>query len=214
MRNLKMKTYLFLKSRDDLYSDRIFVIDESRIDRDVNLADCYDSYGQEIGHYYANDNCLGNYNSDAMKDLKKAISEKFKLDVDDFEIVENEDEFVVDERYADVEIDKDEINQFIASWRDENEWFTKADVINYWDGQNWRSKIIACDIEDAIEFDVIDDEKEIERLYEAIEFKSYEERVGGIIYYSYDDEGKSYEITESCWQGAWENYQIVEYHEL
>lgn len=45
MRNLKMKTYLFLKSRDDLYSDRIFVIDESRIDRDVNLADCYDSYG-------------------------------------------------------------------------------------------------------------------------------------------------------------------------
>ena len=115
--------------------------------RKMNLADCYNHYGQTIGHHDAGDYSIHNSASDAKLDCLIAIEKQFNLEGKIY-AGKFESEDVSSEQKA-------KINEFIEQWEAENASYQEVLVHTYWDGGNWKSIIIECDFDDPITHQII-----------------------------------------------------------
>lgn len=138
-----MKTkYVYLKNK---YLDEIVAIKENEIET-VRLSDCFDAYGNKIGHFNAGDYCLANENGEAMMDLINSISDTFDIDADDIELIETDNNvFVIDPVCCIDDEQEKRINEYIKKWQSKNEKFVEALAITYFDGHNWQSEILEID---------------------------------------------------------------------
>lgn len=76
------------------------------------------------------------------------------------------------------------------------------DVIEYWDGHNWRTEYLTGEAPD---YELIDDEELEAELNKAIQEMVATKEQYGFEYY----ESEKYLICQSHWQGNFEIYQLV-----
>lgn len=137
-----MKAYYYENSTND---KQIVIINENQIES-KNLCETYNDFGQECGCYDAGCYSIDNSDSDFIKDLKKAVEEKFGfIPAYDIESVGesaciNFDDSVDDEDAE--KIDVEPIEKFINQWIEENTSHCDAEVFEYHDGSNWNSLAI------------------------------------------------------------------------
>lgn len=169
------KDYRVLALNND--EQEMIIVSASQIERSP-LYLCYSNYGQQIGHTDAGDYAIDNYYSSAAHDCKKALTEKFDLDVeaDDFELEEEtENTYVFDNSEFDFSEEKViAINKFIAKWQEENENYTEVTCINYWDGSNHQTLLV--DEDEYVSASTVDSEteKEILKAFDNTEFGEWE----------------------------------------
>ena len=127
---------------------QIVLINENQIES-KKLCETYDDFGQQCGCYAAGCYSIDNSDSDFIKDLKKAVDEKFGfIPAYDIDCVGesaciNFDDSVDDEDAE--KIDVEPIEQFINEWIKENTSHCDAEVFEYHDGSNWNSLAISVE---------------------------------------------------------------------
>lgn len=128
------------------------------------LHDCYDRYGQEIGAEGAEDYSVENY---YCSDLRAKFLEDFRNEIN-CEDIENVDDLL--------DCEREDVLKWVENWREENESATMAKVLNYFNGHNWQSIIINCDIDEACNYEEVAEEvaEEVLTAYENAEFGDYE----------------------------------------
>ncbi len=178
--------YLFLKKR---FEDDGFIYAAAKEKfKKVDLASCYDQYGNEVGHYGAGDYSVHNSASPAVADCLLALSSKFGVEYDDIDDTES-----------------DEHKMFIEDWERDNSNYEVVTAYNFWDGYKWASVIIKGDnFDDCCTHEIITDAELIKELQKALEGKEVSKKSWGIIYYEAGD----YIIEESQYATAFEDYKI------
>ena len=173
-----MKTkYVYLKNK---YLDEIVAVKENEIET-VRLSDCFDKYGNKIGHFNAEDYCLANEIGEAMMDLINSISDTFYIDADDIELIETDNNvFVIDPVCCIDDEQGKKINEYIKKWQSKNEKFVEALAITYFDGHNWQSEILEIDGigNDYSDYFIINDseiEADLEEAFEEMVFLKKED---------------------------------------
>lgn len=203
-----MENHIFLVKEYEEGPTTYYAIPEDKI-VEMNLSDTYDNYGQIVGHDGAGDYHMENYQSDAAKDCIKAICEKFQIQFDNIHIVYNSGEFEIEpgdgEEYG---FSETEVNQFIKSWRGQNESLTTCKGFNFWDGHNWQSVIVESGDFD-IDYKVVNDEKITTELNEAIKESKFFGEGFGEKRYRTDD----YVVIDNYCQGHWESYMVIPFQE-
>ena len=173
-----MKTkYVYLKNK---YLDEIVAVKKNEIET-VRLSDCFDKYGNKIGHFNAEDYCLSNEIGEAMMDLIISISDTFYIDADDIELIETDNNvFVIDPVCCIDDEQEKRINEYIKKWQSKNEKFVEALAITYFDGHNWQSEILEIDGigNDYSDYFIIDDseiEVDLDEAFEEMVFLKKED---------------------------------------
>lgn len=162
------------------------------------------------------DYSLRNGESTCWSDLESELEEKyeglrFTLSTDN--------EIDIDTWYSDDEaLEKaektnkiEEIREFAKEWLEENEYFYDCKFWNYWDGHNWQSLLLYCEIPE------VDDNKVYELLGEEVTLDDGPDEEDIILaafkrarkaspewhngYAHYKDEETGYLIKFSCWEG-------------
>lgn len=167
-------------------------IDNDSLVIDGYLHDTFNDYGQKLSNYDAGDYTFGNCDCDFDKELEEAIRNEFGN-------LKNASFYFNRDGIFDCDIDLSdrqifEINNFITKFADENEYFTTATYFNYWDGSNFKSIVIDCELFDYEQtFEIADDVTD--EIYDDFsDAELIEERTGIRIY-----EGKKYKHTTSIW---------------
>lgn len=140
----------------------ILLLDESQVET-KKLCETYNDYGQKCDCYAAGCYSIDNSESDFIRDLKKAIDDKFGfIPAYDLESLDGETAYIqfdssVDD--ADIEkIDTEPIEEFINEWIKENTYHCEACVFEYFDGSNWRSLGISGDGIENPDLEAVEDE--------------------------------------------------------
>lgn len=200
-----MKT-IFLKKTYSDGPETFYAIPESKIEN-LEVWSTYDQFGQIIGHENAGDYHFDNSYCDLLiVDCKKAISEKFGIDVEKITIVNmGGSDFIIEPGDGEEHgFNESQVNKFIEEFRKENESLTMCKGFSYWDGHNWKTVITEIDNSDA-EWEIVSDEKLIADLTKAIEEKEFEsEGFGEKIY-----EGNGYKVIDNYCQGSWDMYRLI-----
>lgn len=128
---------------------QIVLINENQIES-KKICETYDDCGQKCGCYAAGCYSLGNSDSDFIKDLKKAVDEKFGfIPVYDVESLDEETAYIQFDNSLDDEdvekIDIEPIEIFINDWIKENTIHAEATVFEYHNGSNWHSLAISVE---------------------------------------------------------------------
>lgn len=153
------------------YNNELFIVTTSEI-KEVNLCDCYNDYGQAIGHYDAGDYSLENSESDMLSDMIEdglsIFGESFEdIELDNDLTISNAEELGLSDRES-------EINAFIKSYEEENSCYNTVKAIQYWDGCNNRTLILEGKFVDEDAEIVEDDQaREILEEYQSIEPGEY-----------------------------------------
>lgn len=179
--------------RETQGEDEIFLVKSESVKKGY-LHDTYDGYGQVLDSNMAEDWCLDNTDCDYGKELSSIVKEKFNLPEDFY--VEYDGSF--ERYYDDFEISDslaNEIESFIENYNEENESFTEAEYINYWDGNNRRSIII--DAPAGGEVKEIENEDAMEIIANYIIARGEGFKEDGIGYRS--AESSNYRFTVSAW---------------
>jgi hypothetical protein len=202
MNNLKV-----LKFRETCRNDKtgMYIVDADKVET-LNLADTYDAYGQEVGHVGACDYCVQNgrygFNSNMLSHLR---SEGFGETIDSLEENDDLSESEIAELLCSYEDDFNETETKISQkikdaaekFADENQIITTCEGWNYWDGHNYQSVVVACEQDDAVTANIIDDDEAANILaeYEDVEWGEWEgaERKGVT---------ENYTFTEARYAGA------------
>lgn len=121
------------------YDNELYIVLTSDI-KNIDLCDCYNDYGQLIGHYDAGDYSLENsecsMRQEMIKDGRSVFGESFEnIELDSDLTISNAEELGLSDRES-------EINAFIKSYEEENSYYNTVKAIQYWDGSNNRSLII------------------------------------------------------------------------
>lgn len=192
-----MKAYYYENSTND---KQIVIINENQIET-KKLCETYNDFGQKCGCYDAGCYSIDNSDSDFIKDLKKAVEEKFGfIPAYDIESVGesaciNFDDSVDDEDAE--KIDVEPIEKFINEWIKENTSHCDAEVFEYHDGSNWNSLAISVEgVEPALE--EIEDGLN-EKILEEYEDADWGDWQVGIK----TGESKLFTFTKSQWQDDW-----------
>lgn len=139
-----MKTIENYEVLESFYGDRIYILEKNSIER-CFLYNCYNDYGQQIGHTDAGDYSLHNTEGDsALYDMRqkgcKVFGEGFadvELDYDGEDIyISNYDEL------EGVAASEEEINEWLNDWEKNNAYYIAVDAITWWNGHNYESKIL------------------------------------------------------------------------
>jgi len=157
-----METTNLILLRKKCAEDEIVFIAERSNFENMLLHDCYNEFGCRISNEEAEDYCLEN---SYCTELRKKFIEDYK-----------KAGFVFDEENSidDIlESDNEQIVNFLASWKDKNESYTEAYAYNYFDGHNWKSIILDCDIDEYAEYEYEEGE-DILKEFEGIEFLEHE----------------------------------------
>lgn len=160
-----MKTdSLIVIRKKDSEDDRMFIADRDDFER-VNLCDCYNEFGFQIGATDAGDYCLENCYCTELR-------EKFLNDFKTAGFKVEEDNCIDDI----LESGDGKVQKFLEDWKEENESYTGALVYNFWDGHNWQSIVLDCDIDEAVNYEEIESKeaKEILKAFEGVEFGQHE----------------------------------------
>ncbi len=136
-------------------NDGYFYITQRSNFKTVNLCDCFDDYGQQIGCYRAKCYSFDNSDCDAEQDCLKELYEHFNIEYSDDDLLFNIEETISGENDLLKNIEKEKIKEFIDNWKEENEWHVEVEAWTYWDGRNYRTIILQSDfgIEDVREID-------------------------------------------------------------
>lgn len=121
------------------YDNEFYIVSTSNI-KEVNLCDCYNDYGQAIGHYDAGDYSLENSESSMLSDMIDRGCPVFGDSFSDIEL--NDDLTISNAEELGLSDRESEINDFIKSYEEENSYYNTVKAIQYWDGHNNRSLII------------------------------------------------------------------------
>jgi hypothetical protein len=201
-----MSTYIFLTENYNEGPTTYYAIAADKIEA-LNLSETYDQHGQLVGHTNAGDYHLDNLEGTAaIEDCKTAIADKFGIDYDNINI-ENvgDDTFKIVAGYGEeYGFDEAAVNAFIKEWREENESLTDVKGFTYWDGHNWKTVTTSINFGEP-SHSIVDDEKLIAELNEAIENKSFEKSGFGCEVYSYEN----WMVIDSNWQGTWSAFEIM-----
>ncbi|MDA3614744.1 hypothetical protein [Polluticaenibacter yanchengensis] len=206
-------SYIFIKNINNEGYKPTPILAISKEIETLNLADTYGNYGQVIGHYDAADYHFDNSASSAIKDCNFALVDAgLIVNVDEISFVDmGKDTFHVDDLYgANENCDKEKINEFVKTWRKENESLTEVKGFDYWDGHNWKTIITATEFGEP-EYEIISEKSE--EMNQAIEDCEFIEETHGKKYF----QSEHYWIVESAWQGDFEDYQLFpksDYEEL
>jgi hypothetical protein len=169
---------IFLKNK---YEDNGVIYATNNEIETLNVSDCYDSNGQQIGHDDAGDYI--ELTDESHADFANEFTESSEYVVGDY--VHAFDSWQL-------------FNALNENFEDVVE-HTTCQGFNVWDGHNWKSIIVNTQIGEP-EWSIVDfDENELEDMEEV--------RTGnGFTVYETD----KYEITSSQFVDAWETYSIIE----
>lgn len=154
---------LIVIRKKDSEDDRMFIVERDKFEH-MNLCDCYNEFGFQIGATDAGNYCLENCYCTGLREkfLNDFKSAGFEVEEDNCidDILESEDE---------------KVQKFLEDWREENESYTEALVYNFWNGHNWQSIILDCDIDEGVNYEEIESEEaeEILKAFEGVEFGQY-----------------------------------------
>lgn len=146
----KMKTENLMKVLKDNEGD-LFIVSTDKIEQ-IYLHDACDSFGQQFGYDNAGDYSIYNSQSAAQNDVREAgaaiFGENFKSLDFEADCTDDNPEITFD-NLDDMELSDrhDEIVEFMKDWEKENAIYVECECVNYFDGNNWQSKII-----NAVEF--------------------------------------------------------------
>lgn len=185
--------------------DNLLIVKENWF-KSINLCEAYDSYGQKSGCYQAGCYSLDNCASNALKDLKQEISEKFGIEENNINIIESGENFEIEagdgEEFG---FNEDAVNEFISDWREKNEYHIEiSDTYTFWNGNNHQTITISDEYGEP-DYERID-EKEEEKILSDYENCSYECEGHGFRHYT----GEKYNFAHSAWQGSFEIAIVTE----
>lgn len=139
------ETYEVLKSYfydEDVY----YLVDKDSIKK-CDLYECYNDYGQQIGHTDAGDYSLHNVEGDsALYDMRKEGCKVFGEGFAGVDVVGYDGEDIYISNYDELEgvvaASEKEINEWLNNWEKNNAYYITVDAIIWWDGHNYESKIL------------------------------------------------------------------------
>lgn len=129
----------------------LFIVSTDKIEQ-IYLHDAYDEFGQQFGYDNAGDYSIYNSQGAAQDDMREAgaavFGENFKSLDFEADCTDDNPEITFD-NLDDMELSDrhDEIVEFMKNWEKENAIYAECECVNYFDGNNWQSKII-----NAVEF--------------------------------------------------------------
>lgn len=137
------ETYEVLESYfcdEDVY----YLVDKDDIKK-CDLCDCYNNYGQQIGHTDAGDYSLHNTVEDsAICDMRQEGRKVFGESFADVELDYNGEDIYIS-NYDELEgitASEEEINEWLNNWEKNNAYYIEADAITWWNGHNYESKML------------------------------------------------------------------------
>lgn len=126
----------------------------------MRLCDVYGNYGQKYDCYDAGCYSLENSSCTAENDCKSEISKLFQIAIDEINIIEDSNEFIIEpgdgEEYG---FDETKVNDFIKTWREENENHIDVTGWTYWDSHNHKTVVLEADYENTDCKELNDDEQ-------------------------------------------------------
>lgn len=139
-----MKTIENYEVLESFYGDRIYILEKNSIER-CFLYNCYNDYGQQIGHTDAGDYSLHNVEGDsALYDMRQEGRQVFGEGFADVELdYDGEDIYISNyDELEGVAASEEEINEWLNNWEKNNANYTEVDTITWWDGNNNRSLVV------------------------------------------------------------------------
>lgn len=187
---MKTDNITILKKRFADYDDwQYFVTKQDNIE-DGLLHDTYGQYGQQLDEYAAGDYCLANFDCSMKADIEKELRAKFGINEDADLHIEDDGTITIDDE------ENEAMTQFARQYNDDNSIYTEAKYFTYWDGSNYKSIVVECDLYDNnLEWEVVDDEDLIAEIKDVIEqYDPYVENA------EKSEEINGWEIGNSRWQ--------------
>lgn len=199
-----MSSYIFLTENFNEGPTTYYAIPADKIET-LKVSDTYDRNGQRIDHTDAGDYHFDNQYSNAEKDCKKEIAEKFGIEADNIHVVNVGGDIEIEAGDGEAyEFDEAAVNAFIKEWRERNESLTEVKGFTYWDGHNWKT-ITTSVVGGEPTHEIVSDEKLVVELNEAIENKTFEKSGFGCEVYSLD----KWVVIDFNYQGTWAAYEIM-----
>lgn len=166
----------------------------------LKLAKTYDNFGQLVGHYNAGDYHFDNSESNAINDCNNALLEAGLINNTDEISWYYDGKAFIDDLYGENEnCNKEAIENFANSWREENESLTEVEGFDYWDGNNWKTVTTSVD-----QYEPTHEIVGIEGLNDEVDSAWNVESKGAFHLY----ESENYWMVESQYTTAFEKYSI------
>jgi hypothetical protein len=169
-------------TRIDNFNERFVIISKNDI-QNCRYCETYDNNGIAVGCYSAQCYTFGDGTFD--NDIAREIKNNFEIDVDMIGVSDIDDFLSI----FDENPEYDDIEKFVREWVSKNEHHTECESIEYWDGRNNRSVVVAheyCSIEECSNLKNVDAETKksvlnempdyiphIEKTHETIETESW-----------------------------------------
>lgn len=147
-------------------SDGYFFITKKSNFETVNLCECFNNYGHQIGCYDAQCYSFDNSDSDAFKDCLRDLYEHLSVEYSDDDLNYSIEEILEGDNDLLVNFHKNQIDEFIKKWKDENESHVEVEAWIYWDGSNYKTFILEADNELFCDVKELPDEQQEEILSE------------------------------------------------
>lgn len=139
-----MENYEVLKFYNSYDEDVYYLVDKDSIKK-CDLYECYNDYGQQIGHTDAGDYSLHNTVGDsAIYDMRQEGCKVFGEGFADVELGYDDEDIYIS-NYNELEgvaASEKEINEWLNNWEKNNAYYITVDAIIWWDGYNYESKIL------------------------------------------------------------------------
>ena len=197
-----MEKYIFLtKVHQDTANTEYFAIPESQVE-EMYVSDTYSIYGHQITPAEAGD-YLELLSEKAVSLANKAYHDEY-ADYDDTEIVQHFSIGCSISAYDYSQVYENIVSSELVESEDYMLFKTECKGFNFWEN-NWKTVLVQHDDDYALDWQIVKDKNLIKRLRIAIASMTYKKKGGGFIEYRYGHT----RITESFWQGAWEQYLLV-----
>lgn len=198
-----MKTYKFIKPTETENGERTYLAVTYAMIEKKPLADCYARYGQKVGNNNAGD-YFQLHTQEACDVANAALTQNEDIEPKDpdFIVKFTPSDWTTVSAYEDTAA----FDAIMEKFGDSSEHATleqvEEEVIEYWDGRNWRTKYLTGEAPD---YELVDDEELEVELNKAIHDMVATKEQGGFEYY----ESEKYFIHQSHWQGDFEIYQLT-----
>lgn len=139
-----MKTIENYEVLESFYGDRIYILEKNSIER-CFLYNCYNDYGQQIGHTDAGDYSLHNVEGDsALYNMRQEGCKVFGEGFADIELCYDDEDIYISnyDELEGVTASEEEINEWINEWEKNNANYITTDVITFWNGHNMESHML------------------------------------------------------------------------
>lgn len=168
----------------------------------LKVSDTYGNYGQKVDACDAGDS-IELLSSKAVE-IANRVALEYDEDAESFEIGDFISACDNNDIYDDVLAAVSELKEF----EDYTIWASTVEGFNYWDGSNWQTVTVSCEVGEP-SHEILTDDDLIKELDEAIDEKSFiKEGFGTRIY-----ESEKYYIVENSFASHFELYEIYDKEE-